>query len=92
METKSETVTVDKIRHYNNQYETFLYEDDDEVYRWERLRWDGPIDVEAAVSFDEYYTTLEGDFEVTIEWTEYEDDNHDESIQENFYIVEVESL
>lgn len=87
-----ETVTVDEIRHRNDQYETDLYRDGDEVYGLERLYWDGPIHVEASIEFEEYFSILKGEFEVTIEWYEYEVEGYDDPIREDFCIVEVESL
>jgi hypothetical protein len=68
-----ETFDVDTIQHYNNEFETRLKRDGEDVvgrpvYAGDELDLNGPV----TVSLGEYFTVIEGDMKITVSWVERE--------------------
>lgn len=81
-ERQEQTFEVDTIKHFNDEYETELYHDGEDVLgepvyiNDQELDFDGPV----TVTVGEYWTTIEGPMEVTVSWVlrEWENDSYEE--------------
>lgn len=89
-ERHEDTFDVDTIKHRDNEWETHLLQDGVDVVESPvyvegyDLDFDGPV----TVTFNEYFTTIEGDMKVTISWVErewegepYEEDHRVEQVE-----------
>lgn len=93
MEEKIDTIVVDKLAWYEESWRGELYRDGQSAYdnpvhiEGNKINIDGPVTIE----FDEYYTTIETEMEVTISYVEreYEGETYpDDHVLESVEVLE----